>query len=211
MALIIKVSDFSLHFDLEESDDCYYLRDYVSGEGFQGGKTNSLIINFKKSVEHKGKDHYQYKESAIKQIVEELVLALRENKNLDKMIFCPIPPSKQMSDPLYDDRLSKVLKMVSEHIPITFDEMLETISSHPAQHISATRLSKTELKGKIGLTSHSVDPTGKVVVLVDDVISNGRHFKVCSEIIKDRFPGTRVIGLFIARRVEGAPPVSFSL
>ncbi|WP_297337660.1 hypothetical protein [Algoriphagus sp.] len=209
MALIIKISDFSLHLDLEEKDNCFYLREYVNGAGFQGGKTNSLILNFKKSVDEKGKDHYQYKEMAIGQIADELIQALYENKNLDKMIFCPIPPSKQKSDPLYDDRLIQVLNRVKESIPITFEEMLETKISHPAQHKSAKRLSKADLKGKFSLASNSIDPTGKVVVLFDDVIANGRHFKVCSEIINDRFPGTAIIGLFIARRVEGFPPNSF--
>jgi hypothetical protein len=49
--------------------------------------------------------------------------------------------------------------------------------------------------------------------LVDDVLNSGKHFKVAQEILSQRFPGTPVIGIFVARCIRsdtlvdlGVPP-----
>ena len=39
------------------------------------------------------------------------------------------------------------------------------------------------------------------VILVDDIITTGSHFKACKSIIKKEFPEVEGQGLFIARRV----------
>jgi len=44
-------------------------------------------------------------------------------------------------------------------------------------------------------------PQPQVIGLFDDVLTTGAHFKAAQSLLNKAFPGVRVIGLFIARRV----------
>ncbi|QXP89654.1 hypothetical protein [Methylococcus capsulatus] len=48
---------------------------------------------------------------------------------------------------------------------------------------------------------HGIEPPPKVIGLFDDVLTTGAHFKATQSMLQETFPGVRVIGLFIARRV----------
>lgn len=106
---LIKISDYTLHSDLESSDSCYYLRDYIQGKGWQGGQTNDLILNLKKSVTFKNKSSYVYKKEAISKVAWEISQQLKVYRNIDDFVFSPVPPSKAKNHPEYDDRLTQVL------------------------------------------------------------------------------------------------------
>ena len=41
------------------------------------------------------------------------------------------------------------------------------------------------------------------MIVVDDVLTAGTHFRAAKSILGARFSDTRIIGLFIARRVPG--------
>lgn len=43
------------HVRLAADDECYFLREYTAGGGFQAGETNQLILNLKKSPDRRGK------------------------------------------------------------------------------------------------------------------------------------------------------------
>ena len=45
-----------------------------------------------------------------------------------------------------------------------------------------------------------------LIFLIDDVITTGCSFKVCKEMLAERFPTASVTGMFVARRV--LPPVA---
>jgi hypothetical protein len=55
------------HYYLSSDDTCYFLGEYTAQKGYAFSATNSLIINFKKSVEKRGKAEWRYKEHAIQQ------------------------------------------------------------------------------------------------------------------------------------------------
>ncbi len=44
----------------------------------------------------------------------------------------------------------------------------------------------------------------QVIGLFDDVLKTGAHYRAASAVLRQAFPGVRVIGLFIARRVPEA-------
>lgn len=201
MALILGIEK-AFHLDLDDGDECFYLRDYYRSLGFQGGDVNDRVINFKKSVRHKGEPQYYYKTSAINQISKELLNALSEHLQVENPIFCPIPPSKSKSDPLYDDRLIQVLENVQRFLPIQIHEFIETLHSHEAQHAAEIRMGHSELKDHFSFIDLGVDLNDRMVFLFDDVITNGRHFKICKSLILERYPRARVIGLFYARTID---------
>jgi hypoxanthine-guanine phosphoribosyltransferase len=64
---------------------------------------------------------------------------------------------------------------------------------------------RTELRNQSGTAPRPV------IIIVDDVLNSGKHFKVAQSFIKARYANTEVRGLFLSRcvreRVEsGAPP-----
>ena len=46
------------------------------------------------------------------------------------------------------------------------------------------------------------EPTG--IALCDDVLTTGAHYRAALTVMRQAFPGVRIIGLFIARRVPEA-------
>ncbi|MBX3710216.1 MAG: hypothetical protein KIT56_08715 [Gammaproteobacteria bacterium] len=76
----------------------------------------------------------QYKEQAILKIAYWLISTTSWNK-LKSATWVPIPPSKAKSDPLYDDRLYRVLLKMKEHEgSLDIRELLLAQSSREAAH-----------------------------------------------------------------------------
>ena len=67
---------------LDDSDICYYLREYTPDAGYSGGvdpETNQRIHNYKKPVDRRGLPEWKYKERAIRQFAAELATLLKKN------------------------------------------------------------------------------------------------------------------------------------
>jgi hypothetical protein len=56
-----------------------------------------------------------------------------------------------------------------------------------------------------GIDEAKAAPAPQAIAVVDDVLTNGTHFRAMKAILKDRFPGVSVVGMFIARRVFSNP------
>ena len=99
------------HFHLGAGDECYFFGEYVSGRGYQYSPTNQLLMNLKKAPDRRGLPEWRYKEDAIRQVAAAFRYALGDS--LDRLTFVPVPPSKARDDPLYDDRLTRVILRAS--------------------------------------------------------------------------------------------------
>jgi hypoxanthine-guanine phosphoribosyltransferase len=49
------------------------------------------------------------------------------------------------------------------------------------------------------LNELEADPEPKAVVIVDDVLATGSHFRAAKMVVRQRWPHMRVIGVFLAR------------
>ena len=56
------------HPYLSPQHNCYFLREYTSGQGYDFGTTNQLMINLKKAMSRQGRPEWRYKEEAIHQL-----------------------------------------------------------------------------------------------------------------------------------------------
>jgi len=78
------------HWYLDDGDDCHYLYEYTSGQGWRGGETNQLIHNLQKK---RGDGGFHYKAPAIARCANDLSAVLNAEW-LAQATIVPVPPSK---------------------------------------------------------------------------------------------------------------------
>src|SRR5579872_4970093 len=100
-----------IHSALSSTDECYFLWEYMAYGGYDYGIGNELIKNIKKPIDRKGTPEWKWKEFAIREIAVELAAALPAVIDFAATTLIPIPPSKCRSNPLYDDRLLRILRL----------------------------------------------------------------------------------------------------
>ncbi|EAH6869135.1 hypothetical protein IO402_001489 [Campylobacter lari] len=179
-----------LNFD----DACYYFLDYKPNSGFD---VNSLVFNFKKDLSFKNHPSWYYRNDAIKEFAKMINNAfLNINKNIFNII--PMPTSKPKNSTEFNNRLiqtmEELLKLDSSYkIFDCFDVQNNLV---PAHHNGCRN--PNDLKQKI-----QFDPPNsfnKNIVLIDDVLTTGGHFKACKNILLEKLdPNINVIGLFLAK------------
>ncbi len=179
---------------LDEDDICYYARDYTAGGGYTASQANQLIANLKKNPARKGKAEWKYKEQAIAQFARELSTI----SGLENFVLTCVPPSTDKDDPLYDSRMEDVLRVLHKlrdiAIEFPFSMRQSVLASHKGGSRSVEVLySALEWKGLKSDNSN--------IIIVDDVITSGAHFKACARMIRDHIVDANVIGLFWARSV----------
>lgn len=189
------------HWYLTEEDTCYYYGEYTARKGYAYSETNQLILNLKKSVNRVGRPEYAHKIRAISTIANILERLIKP----EEVTFVPVPPSKVKSDPLYDDRLVTVLQSFKESAGnVDCRELIVQRESTQASHHSDDRLSPDDLIPLYEIDESLTGNIRKHILVFDDVITTGSHFKAMQSVLSRRFPGHPIVGIFIARRVPEA-------
>ena len=196
----IDASNRGDHSRLTEDDECYYLFEYTSRRGFEFGPTNQLISNLKKSVSRRGRPDYRYKAQAIRKCSEYFREAINDDW-LQSGTLVPIPPSKMPGDPLYDPRVTEICRGITKPNPVDVRDLVRQTRSIQAAHESDDRPSAEDLLGIYQIDPALTKPPPQAIGVVDDVLTAGTHFRAVKTVLSDAFPGLRVVGLFIARRV----------
>jgi predicted amidophosphoribosyltransferase len=82
---------------------------------------------------------------------------------------------------------------------------LSQTSSTPRDHAGRVRLSEQALLQvlRIDEVKLSLRPVRGRVVLFDDVLTSGKHFKCCERRLREVLPDAPIAGVFLMRR---APP-----
>jgi hypothetical protein len=190
------------HHRLSHEDECYFIGEYTAGKGYDHSNTNQFIYNLKKGVHRRGLPDYWHKDEAIRRGAHELRRSLNPDF-LERATFVPVPPSYSQHDPLYDDRILQVLKLIAPSADVR--ELVRQTESTSSAHLAAgqgqDRLGPQELYDVYEIESSVCEPAPTVLAVVDDVLTTGAHFKAMKWILQERFPGVHVVGLFMARRV----------
>ena len=198
---LTKVDDLTRpdHAHLIADDVCYFIGEYTARRGYAHSPTNHLIFNFKKPVDRRGRPEWRYKEQAIHTVARAFRHALRPEA-LDRLTFVPIPPSKARGNPLYDDRLTRMLRAIRPVPPLDVRELDIQTQSTEAAHGRDVRPRPEELEALYRLDEALTEPMPRSVALVDDLLTTGAHFRAAKSVICARFLDVAPIGLFIARR-----------
>ena len=165
-----------------------------------------MILNFKKSMNKRNSLQWRYKEKAI----EEAAAAFRASVNsdwLDNATLVPIPPSKSKSDPLYDDRLVRMVRSIRVQPILDVRELLFQLASTVAAHDQENRPTPEQIQANYAIDQAICEPVPQVIGLFDDVLTTGAHFRAASTALQQSFSGVKIVGLFIARRVPEAADI----
>lgn len=195
-----KIDDLSRpdHHYLDPDDHCYYFGEYTAGAGHAFSATNQLILNLKKPVDRKGTAQWKYKGLAIEESARLLRAAIKADA---AVTLVPIPPSKAKGDPLYDDRLVQVVRAACEGRAYEYRELLIQKETIPASHLNKTRPSPDEIAANYAIDEDKAEPAPQTIIVVDDVLTTGSHFKAAQRVLLNRYPESKTVGIFIARRV----------
>jgi hypothetical protein len=149
--------------------------------------------------------------AAIRQLGQPYCESFPHVLTIEETIIIPIPPSKIRSHPLYDDRLIQTLNIFGNYFPSAdIREILSFRENLRASHEGPPRPTPEEIYQNLIVDESLCRITKAKIVLVDDVITAGAHFKACKAKLSEYFPDTEVIGIFIARRILPPPSADFS-
>lgn len=193
----IDSSNIDLHARLNDSDKCLFLFEYTSGQGYAFSATNDLISNLKKKP---GAGGQYYKQQAISRCANYLRRALSDEW-LTIATLVPVPPSKIVGDPLYDDRVERICRLIGSDIDVR-PIVRQTQSTTAAHEVSiGERPSVEDLLAVYDLDPALAAPAPKVIGIIDDVLTAGTHYRAMQIKLAAQYPGVPIFGIFIARRV----------
>ena len=185
------------HSRLSAGDECFYLYEYTSGKNYSFSATNNLISNLKKKPTSWGQ---QYKATAIADVARDFAMVINAGW-LDGGTLVPVPPSKAKGHTDYDDRMLKVCRQIKAAPALDVRELVAQRNSLPAAHESLDRPTVEDLLQQYWIDETVANPAPRWIGVFDDVLTAGTHFVAMKRILGARFPGVRIQGFFIARRV----------
>lgn len=204
---LTKIDDLTRpnHTFLDANDSCFFLGEYTARAGYAASATNNLISNLKKPMSSRAKPGvWKYKGRAIATCAQELrnILGLT---GIEGSTFVPVPPSRAKSDPDYDDRLTQILQQMGQGFNADIRELVLQRATMPASH-EGERASIAVLVANYSIVDalRAPPPRGRIVIF-DDVLTTGRHYKAVQQVLNTAYPGVPTLGLFIARRLPKAP------
>lgn len=197
---------------MADDDRCLFFGEFYSHLGWKGGPTNQLITNYKRGpVEIEASDKTRqlqyYKDQAIAEVANGIRRQVGQEW-VERLTFVPIPPSKIPGDPDYCDRLEVTLRRAFAGYNADVRPLLRQTESTPSDHKNpgnrikyGNLLAITEIDG-----GQLQVPVRERIVLFDDVLTSGKHYKVAKTRIQEQIPDAIIDAIFIARCIHNDPP-----
>ncbi len=177
-----------------DDDECFYAREYTPGGRYDASECNNLIVNFKKPGDRRDTFEWRHRERAVQAFASELADWLPQ-----RILVTFIPPAKLSSNPDYSWRFEDTFKALRGLRPdLELATMLQWREERRESH-HGPRPSENELFDNLVLLQPERIYAARVTCLIDDVLTNGAHFKACQRKIQEFAPGHRVVGVFWAR------------
>lgn len=206
MVRLSKIDDSNRadHTRLTDGDQCLYLFEYTSGKGYSFSATNGLISNLKKKPSLRGRPGYQYKQQAINKCAAALGGTLNPAW-LDEATLVPVPGSKMLGHPDYDDRVERMCRGIRANIDVR--SLVRQTSSTEASHEAGAgnRVTVEQLLAVYKIDEALARQPPRSIGIIDDVLTAGTHFRAMDDLLPRRFPNVPIVGIFVARRVFPNP------
>lgn len=198
------------HPYLEADDRCFFFGEYFAGKSYRGGPTNQLVFNFKckPSIATGNAGRARHKHQAMQTIANGMRRVIGQ-RNAERYTWVPIPPSKAIGDPDYDDRMLRTLRLAFHGYNADIRSLVcQSVSTVP-DHEQEARLTRDALRAvlNVDLAALRSTPLREGIMLVDDVLNSGKHFKECAHHLRRASPADlEITGIFIARCIHPHPP-----
>lgn len=203
----LKQEDLIEHNNLDIDDSIFHLEYYESGGTFQESTGNNLIINLKKRIDKKGESDWIHKKKAIRSIAVKIAEELNSgSENAYRRIYwIPVPPSKMKTDPMYDDRVYQILVLsqavCNDDRHLVADVIYQKESREPFTAAKSTRSVEDLLSNYEMNDIPNYNPETDLIVIFDDVLTSGCHFKAVKSKILGRYSNAKIRGIFVARTI----------
>lgn len=198
------------HALLRPEQLCLYLGELQPAPAAGSTGINTVIAHFKRSplAIARSRDPERAradKERAIAGVAMRLRRAFGAAAVGSYLTFVPIPPSKRSGDPAHCDRLARALRLAFGELDADIRPLLVQRVSTYADHERRRRLTHERLFCITELDpAQLARPLRPIVALVDDVLTSGKHLRVASERIRERFPAQDIIAVVLARRARSS-------
>jgi hypothetical protein len=194
---------------LTDRDRCLFFGEFHGHRGWTAGPINRLIADFKRPCPAIG-DHpmarrlRHYREQAIGEVAAALRRHFTREEIETRCTFVPIPPSKLPDDTEYCDRLERALRQAFAGSGADIRLLLRQTSSIVADHRRGSeRIRYEKLLEITQLDPRELAlPLRPVVILFDDVLTTGKHYKVAATRIREALPRQQIVALFVARCIH---------
>ena len=182
--------------DIKNDDVWLYAREYKSGTGYEGGRANSLVLNFKKPPSSKNnKWAWSYREEAIMQFKKDV-----EHLISVKGALTAVPSSKTKDHPEYNNRFEDLFKEILRSLPGWWVEWpVEIKENQDPAHRSGKRSPEFFKKNYIWNGFKYKEP--KVLYVFDDVITTGSHLRAMSDFLRENKYTGKIIGICWAKTI----------
>jgi hypothetical protein len=201
------------HFLLNSTDVCYHIWEYTRRGGFGASPTNQLIFNLKKKPSRLSANPREapWKENAIVYCAQAMQRMMNREWIEGYATLVPVPGSKIIGHPDHDDRLLRVLQKAFTGSKVDIRPLLVQSRSTAADHETPERQRFEELLAVTRIDEAIIGAGVRPQIMVfDDVLNSGKHFKIAQQLLRQRFPETSVVAVFLARCLPD-PPVEFDL
>ena len=139
----------------------------------------------------------RYKQSAIERFAVDLRRLLSQSSN--KLAIIPAATSRRKNDEDYDDRLVKACSLASAPLPnVDCWDIFDLAQSVPSASREGGTRDPKAIASNILITQRFDANQYDHILIIDDVITTGAHFKACQEVIYSAF-GKKAFGVFWAR------------
>ena len=187
------------HWYLRDGDRCYFFGEYSPGKGWAHSQTNQLVLNLKKPPALRTTSQWVHKTNAIGQVGRSIAANFKAEM-LPGITFVPIPPSKPVDHPDYDDRMLQVARRIAPACDVR--EALYTLAERDPRHTSGSKRDPDALRASLGIRAELLANLGeRPIVILDDVLTTGCSYTVCRDLLAQHLPGASIFGIFVARRV----------
>jgi hypothetical protein len=184
------------HWHIGLDDECYFLWERVTGARYDQYPTNQLISNIQIPTCYRGYPRWYWKGHAIRHAAAALSQLIPAP--LRAATFVPVPPHLTRENPEHDSKILDLLQAVHPRLP-DVRELVLAIEDTAAKE---KNVSPEERANNYRINDECEYPEPTDLVIVDDMLAGGSHFRGLKIVLKHRFPEVGIYGLFLSRAVR---------
>jgi hypothetical protein len=189
------------HCFLEPTDCCHYLWEYLPGA--RRAAARCWIWDLKCRPQEACAAHRDIRKQRALVFAAQALRAALPREWVEQRSWCPIPPSQAAGEGDYDDRMLRILHMAFAGYDADVRPLLRQVRSMPPDHSRQRRVSFGVLHGlwRVDGDWLARQPLRAELVLFDDVLTTGKHFKCAQARLYEAAGPIRISACFLMRRI----------